>query len=481
MLISVPQQHKYFYLKQMKMKNISPFRLSSLLRLQNDPTKALHLFLNPNPKDPNPNAKPFRYSLLSYDLIISKLGKAKMFPEMEMVVEKLKNDTRIVPEEIIFCNIITYYGRARLPHKALQVFDEIPSCRCQRTIKSVNTLLNSLLMCREFDKIKEVFSGIGKYASPDACTYNILINAWCMRSDLERAWKVFDEMRRRGVEPNVVTFGTLIKGLCAISKLDVAFSLKRRMERDFKIRPNAHIYVALVKRLCKVGDLNKAIKLKDEMLRNKVELEPAVYSTLISAFFKAGRKGEVYELLEEMRRNGCNPDTVTYNAMIYGFCQEKEFDLAFASLSEMEKEGCKPDVITYNVIIAGLCREKKVREANKLLEDMPRQQCAPDVVTYKTLFDGLCDVQQFKEAACILDEMIFMGYVPHSSGACKYLDVLVQGKDKELWTCLFNLAKKNSIDRYIWRLITSLVCKDKHSNASELFNRLIKSHALSVR
>ncbi|KAL0306591.1 UNVERIFIED_CONTAM: putative pentatricopeptide repeat-containing protein [Sesamum radiatum] len=374
-----------------------------------------------------------------------------MLPELELVVEKLKNDTRVVPEEIIFCNIITYYGRARLPHEALRVFDEIPSCRCQRTIKSVNTLLNSLLMCREFDKLREVFSGIGKYASPDACTYNILINACCMRSDLERAWKVFDEMRRRGVEPNVVTFGTLINGLCAISKLDMAFSLKRKMERDFKIKPNAHIYVALVKRLCKAGDLNKAIKLKEEMLRKKVELEPAVYSTLISAFFKAGRKGE-----------------------------EKEFDLAFAALSEMEKEGCKPDVISYNVIIAGLCREKKVREANKLLEDMPRLQCPPDVVTYKTLFDGLCDVQQFKEAACILDEMISTGYVPHSSGVCKYLDVLVQGKDKELWTCLFNLAKKNSIDRYIWRLVTSLVYKDEHSNACELFNRLIKPHALAV-
>ncbi|KAL0443618.1 UNVERIFIED_CONTAM: putative pentatricopeptide repeat-containing protein [Sesamum latifolium] len=318
MLISVQLQQKYFYLKQMKMKKISPFRLSSLLRLQKDPTKALHLFLNPNPKDPNLNAKPFRYSLLSYDLIISKLGKAKMFSELEK-------------------------GRARLPHKALQVFDEIPSSRCQRTIKSVNTLLNSLLMCREFDKIREVFSGTGKHASPDACTYNILINACCMRSDLEGAWEVFDEMRRRGVDPNVVTFGTLINGLCAISKVDMAFSLKRRMERDFKIRPNAHIYVALVKRLCKVGDLNKAIELKDEMLRKKVELEPAVYSTLISAFFKAGRKGEVSELLEEMRRNGCKPDTVTYNAMIYGFCQEKEFDLAFAALSEMEKEGCKPD------------------------------------------------------------------------------------------------------------------------------------------
>ncbi|KAL7087508.1 hypothetical protein ACP275_13G071500 [Erythranthe tilingii] len=471
-----------------KLKKVSPFRLNSLLRLQKDPKLALHLFLNPesvaqnpNPNpDPDPKVKPFRYSLLSYDLIISKLGRAKMFSQMETIIEKLKNDTRITPEEIIFCNIITFYGRARLPQKALQVFDEIPTHRCHRTIRSVNTLLNILLRCREFDKMVEVISGIEKYAAPDACTYNIMINACCVMSDLERAWYVFDEMRMRGVEPNSVTFGTLINGLCVNSELDTAFGLKKRMEMDFKIKPNARIYVALIKGLCKGGHLSKAIKLKDEMLRKKVELDPAVYSTLISASFKAGRKGEASGFLEEMRRNECKPDTVTYNAMIHGFCQENEFDSAFAALSEMEKEGLKPDVISYNVIIGGLCRERKVEEANDLLQDMPRRKCAPDAVTYRTLLEGFCDLKQFKEAASILDEMIFKGYARHSSSISKYIDDLLEGENEEVWGCLFSLVKRNPTDRCIWRLLTSLVCKNNRSDSYELFDRLINGDSLSV-
>lgn len=396
-----------------------------------------------------------------------------MFTQMENILEKLKNDTRVIPEEVIFCNIITFYGRARLSYKALQVFDEIPSFRCQRTVKSVNTLLNSLLICREFEKMRETFCNIENYANPDACTYNILLNACCMRSDLEGAWKVFDEMRRRGVEPNLVTFGTLMKLLCANSDLGKAFSLRRRMEKDFKIKPNAHIYIALIKGLCKVYQLDKAIKLKNEMLRKKVELDPAVYSTLISAFFKVGRKGEVSGLLDEMRRNGCKPDTVTYNAMIHGFCQAKEIDSAFGALNEMEKQGCKADVISYNVILRGLCREGKVGEANDLFEDMRRRKCVPDVVTFRTLFDGFCDVKQFKEAARLLDEIVFLGYAPHSSCVSKYLSELMVGKNKELLACLFMLVKRDSIDRYMWRLVTCVLCKDNSSDAHQLFNRLI--------
>ncbi|XP_057766415.1 putative pentatricopeptide repeat-containing protein At1g53330 [Salvia miltiorrhiza] len=457
---------------------VSPFRLSSLLRREKDPKLALHLFLNPNRH--HPNAKPFRHSLLSYDLIISKLGRAKMFSEMENIMEKLKHDTRINPQEIIFCNIMTFYSRARLPNKALQLFDEIPSYRCPRTVKAVNTLLNSLLICSEFDKMVEVFAGIENYANPDACTYNILINACCVRLSTESAWNVFDEMLSRGIAPNVVTFGTLINGLCANWELDAAFSLKTRMERDFKIRPDAHIYIALIKGLCCVFRLDEAIKLKGEMLTKKVRLVPAVYTTLISASFKANRKGEVSGLLEEMRRNGCKPDTVTYNAMIHGYCKEKEFVLAFGALSEMEKNGCKPDVISFNVIIGGLCRERKVSEAYDLLEDMPRRGCAPDVVTYRTLFDGFCDVKKFKEAASILDEMNFVGYAHHTCSASKYVDALLLAKNKELLAYMFMLVKRNSLDRYMWRLVICLLCKDGSLDAHELFDGLINSHSLPV-
>ncbi|CAI9787706.1 unnamed protein product [Fraxinus pennsylvanica] len=442
-----------------KLKKVSSFRLSSLLRLQKDPKLALQLFLNPNPNDPNP--KPFRYSLLSYDLIISKLGRARMLSEMENIVEKLKSDTRIITKEIILCNIITFYGRARLPHKALKVFEEMPAFRCQRTMKSVNTVLNSLLICRQFEKMWELFMEIEKYGSPDACTYNILINARRVKGDVEGALNMFDEMIKRGVEPNVVTFGTVISGYCAKLELNKAFRLKKKMEGDFKIKPNAHIYTALIKGLCKVDELDKAIKLKEEMSRKKVELDPAIYSTLINQFFKAGRKAEVSELLEEMGKVGCKLDTVTYNALICGFCQEKEFDSAFGVLNDMEKNGCKPDVISYNVIISGLCREGKTREAHDLLEDMPRRKCLPDVVTYRILFDGLCDQMHLKEGAGILDEMLFKGYVPRSSSVSKFVGELVRGHKTEiLWTVLNSLAKRNAIDSDIWRFVISLVCKE---------------------
>lgn len=393
-----------------------------------------------------------------------------MLNEMEKIIEILRNDPRIMTKEVIFCNVISFYGRARLHRKALQMFDQIPSFRCQRTIRSVNTLLSTLLMCRQFDKMMDIVRVIKKYASPDTCTYNILINACCVVGDIENAWNVFDEMRKRGFQPNVVTFATLINGLCANSQLAEALELKETMEMSFKIRPNVFVYSALIKSLSKVNEVDSAIKLKKEMSKKKVELDSAVYATLISALFKAGRKDDGFELLEEMRKKGCKIDLLTYNVLIYEYCLQKDFDSAVNMLKEMEEKGCKPDVISYNVIIGGLCRDGKLTKANDLFEDMPRRKCLPDVITYRILFDGFCDGMLFKEAAFTLDEMVFKNHLPRSSSIYKFVEGITKDRNfDQLWMALEILAKAKFSDVTTWTMAISSVCKDDNLSITSAF------------
>ncbi|XP_021288123.1 putative pentatricopeptide repeat-containing protein At1g53330 [Herrania umbratica] len=455
-------------------KPISPFRLSSLLRSEKDPTLAFNIFKNPNP-DLKPPGKPFRYSPLSYDLIITKLGRARMFDEMEQVLHQLKNDARLAPEEIIFCNAMKFYGRACLHERARQLFEEMPEYRCQRTVKSVNSLLNALLLSEKFDEMKQVFFGMEKYARPDACTYNILIRACCLSGCLDDASNLFDEMQRKGVKPNAVTFGTLIQGLCMEMKVKEAFKLKADMVRLHGLCPSPCTYSMMIKGLCRIGELSLAIRLKEEMVGNKMKVDSSTYSTLISGLFNVGRQDKALGIFEEMALNECKPGTVTYNAMINGFCKVKDFEAAYRVLEDMAKKQCKPDVISYNILIGGLCKEGKWSEANDLFEDMPRQGCKPDVVSYRLLFDGLCGGLQFKEAAFIMDEMIFKGYVPHCASIHKFVSGLCQKADMKLLLMVLNsLAKANAIDQDAWLMVISKVCQeDKLSISSEILDALM--------
>ncbi|XP_031403938.1 putative pentatricopeptide repeat-containing protein At1g53330 [Punica granatum] len=455
-------------------KPASPSGLSALLRREKDPKLALRLFQTPNGQC-SPE-KPFRHSLLSYDLIITKLARAKMFPEMEAILRRLRDETHFYPKEPMFCHVITSYGRSRMPDPAVRTFESIPSFRCRRTVKAFNTLLNALLKCEEYGRMIEFFHNIEKYAYPDACTYNILINACGVVGRLDDACKLFDEMPRRGVFPNVVTFGTLIYWLCVDNRFEEAFELKDNMVRAHGILPNAHIYACLIKAACKVTDLSNAFGLKDEMLSNRVELDSAIYNTLINVLFKAGRKDEVSGLLEEMREKGCGPDTVTYNTMISALCDKKDFEAAHRILDEMAVNGSKPDVISFNVIIRGLCKEGKLQEASDLFEDMPRQGCRPDVVSYRVLFDGLSMHRLLEEAVLILDEMLFQGYAPRDSSLNEFLHNLCEeGKHKLLVRVLTSLGKGNLIEADIWARVVSLVCDKETDLCSETIDHLTDS------
>ncbi|KAM6576173.1 hypothetical protein CsatB_028010 [Cannabis sativa] len=454
-------------------KAISPHRLSSLLRRQKDPNLALQLFQNPNPQ--LQSTKPFRYSLLSYDIIITKLARAKMFDQMDQILLQMGRETRFVTKEIIFCNVISSYARARLPHKALEMFEQIPSFRCRRTLKSYNAVLDALLKCGEIGKMREFLVGLGNQVNPDVCTFNILINANCKYGCLDDARTVFDTMLSRGVEPNEVTFATLISGFCSNCKLEEALRLKEDMSKVYGVKPNSSVYVSLIKELCRIGEFGLAFGLKDEMEREKVTLGLTVYTTFISALFKVGKKDEAHKILEEMKGSGLKPDTVTYNAMIHGFCMENDLNAAYKVLDQMVKEGCKADIITYNIIIGGLCKDGKWSEANDLFEDLPRLGYKPDVVSFRTMFVGLCNCRRFNEAATFLDEMLFKGYIPSSEGRQKIVDGLCQEGDMKLLVkVLSSLGNANSIGVDTWELVISMVCKKESlSNVSEKVDTLL--------
>ncbi|MFS7928737.1 putative tetratricopeptide-like helical domain superfamily [Helianthus anomalus] len=55
--------------------------------------------------------------------------------------------------------------------------------------------------------------------------YSCVIDNLCKRKRPVEALKLFTEMKRKGVSPNVVTYTCLIHGLCSIHSWDEALEL----------------------------------------------------------------------------------------------------------------------------------------------------------------------------------------------------------------------------------------------------------------
>ncbi|KAJ1262111.1 hypothetical protein BS78_09G082200 [Paspalum vaginatum] len=421
-----------------KLKFPSEHLVAALLR-EPDPTAALRLFHNPPNATPS---SPLRYSTRCYEVIISKLAAARLFPAMESILSSLPpadTPSGAGSREHLLCAVISAYGRARLPAAACRAFAH-PSFPEPRTAHAVNTLLNALLTCRS--SLRDLLS-VCRDAGipPDERTYDILMRAAATSGTLDHLRQLFDEMMRRGIEPTVATLGTIVDALCNAGQLEEAFEVKEAMVRRYKLSPNAQVYSSLIKGLCRRGEVDAAVMLKDEMAR---------------------RGDEVVGLLEEMKRRGIAPHRVVYNALIAGLCEDvRDPGAAFAVLGDMEKLGCKPDAKSYSMLVRGLCKLGRWQDANELVEDMPRRGCTPDVVTYRILFDGLCDAGEFHEANQVFADMVFKGFAPSMDGARKFVEgIQKEGDAVILESVLCRLAKVNALESGGWEKAVGGILKD---------------------
>lgn len=101
----------------------------------------------------------------------------------------------------------------------------------------------------------------------------------CKEGKLDEAMKLFFEMARRNICPNVVTYNALIDGLCKEGKLAKVGKLFSEMVAK-NICPNLFTYNALINGLCKERKWQEATRVLHEML-NKGASQMLSHTTLL--------------------------------------------------------------------------------------------------------------------------------------------------------------------------------------------------------
>ena len=131
---------------------------------------------------------------------------------------------------------------------------------------------------------------------------NIEINCFCQMGHVGFALSVLAKCFKCGLGPDIVTFNTLIKGMCRNDMVDYARNVFDKMPEK-----NDVTYGVLVNRLCKMGDVNDAVML----LRDISQPSVVVYSTIIDSLCKTGKMKQALGLYIEMTEKGVVPNDVT--------------------------------------------------------------------------------------------------------------------------------------------------------------------------
>ncbi|KAK9279687.1 hypothetical protein L1049_013367 [Liquidambar formosana] len=179
-----------------------------------------------------------------------------------------------------------------------------------------------------------------------AISWTSSIARHCRNGRLAEAAAEFTRMRIAGVEPNHITFVTLLSGCTDFPLENTRFGASihacaRKMGLDTN---NVKVGTAIVGMYSKCGQVNLARLIFDEMcVRNSVS-----WNTMIDGYMRNGEVEDAIALFDEMPKR----DAISWTALIGGFVKKGHFDQALEWFREMQLSGVQPDYVTIISVLA---------------------------------------------------------------------------------------------------------------------------------
>nr|XP_043630423.1 putative pentatricopeptide repeat-containing protein At1g12700, mitochondrial [Erigeron canadensis] len=248
-------------------------------------------------------------------------------------------------------------------------------------------------------------------------TAGIAVKCYCRLRLSKHGLTVMGFCFKQGVEPHVSTCNMLLKGFIREQMTYEAEQLFRLMNRRQLYEPNLVTYKTMIEGLCKVGSHYAAIGLLRVLHHRRLKVDVVMYNFIFDSLCKdRGMIDDVYHLLIEMFYHKVIPPNVhTYNSMIYGMSKLGYWDDVCLMLKRMENEKIHQDVKTFNIIVDALCKLGKINEAQAVIDIMDKTsgKHTPDIVTYNSLIEAYgWKKGEMREARRVLDSLASKCIIP---------------------------------------------------------------------
>ncbi|TKY72262.1 Pentatricopeptide repeat-containing protein [Spatholobus suberectus] len=253
--------------------------------------------------------------------------------------------------------------------------------------------------------------------------YNVTLKLFRGGRDFDGAEKLFDEMLQRGVNPNLITFSTMIScaSVCSLPHKAVKWF---EMMPSFGCEPDSNVSSSMIYAYARTGNADMALKLYDRAKAEKWHVNTAVFSALIKMYGMLENYDGCLDVYNDMKVLGAKPNLVTYNALLYAMGRGRRARDAKAIYGEMIKNGLSPNWSTYAALLQAYCRARFSRDALGVYKEMKEKGKDMDIILYNLFCDMCANVGLMDEAVKIFEDM-------KGSGTCR--------PDRFMYSSLINM------------------------------------------
>jgi len=258
----------------------------------------------------------------------------------------------------------------RCPDDAWHLTNEVWQNEEQRPFVNTviySTILKGFAMTRQHDKVTVLNEEMKQRGIPkNKITYNTILNSMALCGLMHRVPEVLADMREAEprVDPDVVTYSTLIKGYCKSGDLDKSLDLFRQMREEAKLAPDELLYNSLLDGCTRQNRLQDASRILQEMLEAKIK--PSNYTLSIVTRFlgRARRLDQAFSMVDSLSAEfGFTPNVQVYTCLMQACFDNQQPAKALALHDRVVRQGVVPDEKLYTALVRGCLHTGETEKA----------------------------------------------------------------------------------------------------------------------
>jgi len=235
-------------------------------------------------------------------------------------------------------------------------------------------LVNAVIYCsvlkgfshqKKFDRVWDVYQEM--HAQKVTCsivTFNCMVDACSRCGEMSRIPELLRSMVAQGIEPNLITYSSIIKGYCQENRLDEAFQLKQTMMETTQLRPDEIMYNAFLDGCARQGIYDRGCAVLADMEADGIAPSNFTLAMLVKLCTRSKRLDRAFEFVQQLStKHRFKPNVHVYSNLMQGCIQEKDLTRALDVMETMLNAGIRPDARAYSLLLRACVAAKESQDA----------------------------------------------------------------------------------------------------------------------
>merc|ERR1719453_2747966 len=185
-------------------------------------------------------------------------------------------------------------------------------------------------------------------------TYNTMLDACAKCCTMSRAEQVLKSMKAASVQPDIISYSTVVKGHCMEGDIDKALVVLKEMRTDASTKPDEITYNSFLDGCARQHRVDEALAALDEMQAAGVNPSNYTLSILVKLLGRVRRLNQAFTLVEDLSaKHRFKPNVQVYTCLMQACIQNRKLDRALALHDQMVVADCPPDEKLYTGLARG--------------------------------------------------------------------------------------------------------------------------------